>query len=217
MKIKPLLVGLAIAGMGAGLAVVLQDPHRNFYAYGTDPSPSAAQAQTGTVAEASAAGTETPAAEGELLYTGFWRGSVAPDPDRMITVFFDPLCPHCNNLWDELKDVEVPQYWIPVAVLKNGESAPLGALLNTGRVIKPATEFETYFQQVKAGEVPAESVNDEEVKRVQRNTLEFLKTGQTGVPVIAMSGPDGKVGIIRGYVPKRTFLDQYEEFHRGKP
>ncbi len=199
MKTKTILAGVAfvLAGALGGMIV------------GGANGPAAPIAVTDTVVDYRA----SQVLEG---YTGFWRGAPGALEDG-IMVLFDPMCPHCGALWDELKDEKISQFWVPVAVLNHNRSSQLGAMLieteaREGDVGAQMNRFKMARESDPAVDAPPSRGT---LSLIDKNTQQFMDAKRTSVPVIIMKSKTGGYGILNGSMSAEDFKKAFEEFHRG--
>ena len=98
---------------------------------------------------------------------------------RLIHVFFDPLCPHCQTLWQASQPLgEMNFRWIPVAILA-GSAPSAAALLTTSQ---PQELFARIKAQSKNAALlpPSQAALDQ----VQSNTDLLREAETTSVPLL---------------------------------
>lgn len=141
-------------------------------------------------------------------YEGFVReGAERAKSGRKMVVFFDPLCQYCRSFWEASEGVDVHQVWVPVALLNNGESAPMsGWLLETaqeGHALNPSDQFSKMKAALALGkrvEAYSESVF---LEKVQANTKRFADSGQQGVPTVAYLDENvDQIRVFRGAISR---------------
>lgn len=137
-------------------------------------------------------------------YAGFVRQGASPDSAGQVIVFFDPLCPYCLRLWDESKDTQTPQLWIPVAIVQEGRGADMGGwLLQSGT---PDEDFGRFKQATLAGGAVEIHASQDALEQVAKNTRRFLETGQRSVPTLVFSDAAGRTQVHRGALDRDSLL-----------
>ena len=96
---------------------------------------------------------------------------------RVIYVFFDPQCPHCAVLWENVKPLkgQVRIVWIPVGLIGDKSVAQGAAILGAP---DPATKMEENEASVRnqQGGIAAMGVEDAQKDVVKANTALVLVT-----------------------------------------
>lgn len=139
------------------------------------------------------------------------------DPDPAVVIFFDPACPHCAELNEELKKSPMPLRvkWVPVAVM-SAKSVELAT--NILASSDPLTAFEANEAAVKEGSTSTllPPVVDASVSKakadVRANTAAFTALNQDSIPTIVTVDKSGKLIIQTGAVPLDAFLSIYGKF-----
>lgn len=200
MKLKPIIIGIAFA-LAGGVAAILAS---------ADPAAVAPIPVTDVAVDY----RSSQVVEG---YTGFWRGAPGKLEDG-IMVLFDPMCPHCGALWDELQNEKIPQFWVPVAILNHNRSQELGAMLieteaREGDVDAQMARFKVERQANPAIDMPPSRGT---LSLMDKNTQQFMDAKRSSVPVIIMKNKTGGYGILNGSMPAEAFRKAFEEFHNGQ-
>ena len=101
----------------------------------------------------------------------------------MLYILFDPQCPHCGQLWTELKDVNnVNINWIPVAFMNNKSLGQGAYILQSSSPINAMIEHERLMDEKKGGIITGE-IKDDFKAKIETNNVFFKKNFQ-GVPVL---------------------------------
>jgi len=130
---------------------------------------------------------------------------------RVIYVFFDPQCPHCAVLWENVKPLkgQVRIVWIPVGLIGDKSVAQGAAILGAP---DPATKMEENEASVRnqQGGIAAMGVEDAQKDIVKANTALFTSFGFSGVPtIVGKHAQTGGVVTIDGAVPAVTLAQKF--------
>lgn len=145
--------------------------------------------------------------------TAFAVGPYVGD-DKTSYIFFDPQCPHCNNLWTTLKDPAFKDYrfiWIPIAFMNN-YSAPQAAKILTSP--DPVKAMEEHEELLKKGSIGIEGLNDIKINisdRIKINTLNFSNIGGSSVPLILHLNKKGIISFNPTELDKENMLQYLNE------
>lgn len=133
------------------------------------------------------------------------------NPTRKVTVYFDPMCPHCGEFWEASKALhdQVQFVWVPVGILSPSSTFygaqilaaddPVAAMsahekaLTSGKLASPATNFSNYKQQI-----------------VNNTKLFSAYKEATGVPFLVYVSSSGTSKVAAGALPLpelRRFVD----------
>jgi thiol:disulfide interchange protein DsbG len=129
---------------------------------------------------------------------------------RVVYVFFDPQCPHCAALWENVKPMKSQArfVWIPVGLIGDKSVAQGAAILGAS---DPATKMEENEASVRGqqGGIAALGVEDAQKDVVKANTARFTSFGFTGVPtIVGKHAQTGGVVTIDGAVPAVTLAQK---------
>ena len=129
---------------------------------------------------------------------------------RVVYVFFDPQCPHCAVLWENVKPLKSQArfVWIPVGLIGDKSVAQGAAILSAQ---DPSTKMEENESSVRAqkGGIDAMGVADAQKEAVKANTALFTSFGFTGVPtIVGKHAQTGGVVTIDGAVPAVTLAQK---------
>jgi len=129
---------------------------------------------------------------------------------RVIYVFFDPQCPHCAALWENVKPLKSQArfVWIPVGLIGEKSISQGAAILGAP---DPLTKMEENESSVRAqqGGVSAMGVEDAQKDTVKANTALFTSFGFSGVPtIVGKHAQTGGVVTIDGAVPAVTLAQK---------
>lgn len=118
-------------------------------------------------------------------------------------VFFDPLCVHCSELWNNLKSFSGKAHviWVPTGLL-SGASMHIGAgILAAANPVVAMNEHETQLARSRGRiEIKAGAHPDEE-RQVSENTRILKQMNAQGVPLILY---------------RNAAADRYETFTGGR-
>lgn len=164
-----------------------------------------------TVSEGSVA---IPARQIREGYAGFWRGAEGP-LEQGVLVLFDPMCPHCGDLWEALADEPIPQFWVPVAILDETRSNELGAILieTQAREADAPAQMSRFKTTLERDPALDRAPTRDTLELTQRNTRLFFETGRSSVPVIVMKSAGNKYKILNGSMSAEAFRQAFKEFH----
>jgi thiol:disulfide interchange protein DsbG len=129
---------------------------------------------------------------------------------RVIYVFFDPQCPHCAALWENVKPLKSQArfVWIPVGLIGEKSVAQGAAILGAQ---DPVTKMEENESSVRGqqGGISAIGVEDAQKDVVKANTALFTSFGFSGVPtIVGKHAQTGGVVTIDGAVPAITLAQK---------
>jgi thiol:disulfide interchange protein DsbG len=129
---------------------------------------------------------------------------------RVIYVFFDPQCPHCAALWENVKPLKSQArfVWIPVGLIGDKSVAQGAAILGAS---DPVTKMEENEASVRGqqGGISAMGVEDAQKDAIKANTALFTSFGFTGVPtIVGKHAQTGGVVTIDGAVPAVTLAQK---------
>jgi thiol:disulfide interchange protein DsbG len=130
---------------------------------------------------------------------------------RVIYVFFDPQCPHCAALWENVKPLKSQArfVWIPVGLIGEKSVAQGAAILGAQ---DPVTKMEENESSVRGqqGGIGAMGVEDAQKDVVKANTALFTSFGFSGVPtIVGKHAQTGGVVTIDGAVPAVTLAQKF--------
>lgn len=134
--------------------------------------------------------------------SGFYTGTEKKGSIPVI-IFFDPECPYCKMLWNEVSNIkDSPRtFWIPVGILAGDKSEKEAALLLDNKD-KPEGIMEKLKEKQ---DLSSEKVSDENLKNVQRNTLLFGTLKLSSVPVILKVTKDQFLYFQNGFMTGDKF------------
>lgn len=129
---------------------------------------------------------------------------------RVVYVFFDPQCPHCAALWENVKPLKSQArfVWIPVGLIGDKSIAQGAAILGAS---DPVTKMEENEASVRAqqGGIAAMGVEDAQKEIVKANTALFTSFGFSGVPtIVGKHAQSGGLVTIDGAVPAVTLAQK---------
>ena len=120
-----------------------------------------------------------------------------------VYILFDPQCPHCGQLWTELKDVNnVNINWIPVAFMNNKSLGQGAYILQSSSPINAMIEHERLMDEKKGGIIAGE-IKDDFKAKIETNNVFFKKNFQ-GVPVLLIKNKQEQFEVIPGGISKET-------------
>ena len=124
---------------------------------------------------------------------GFTVG--APMSTRTVYVFFDPQCPHCNELWKAAKPLksQAKFVWIPVGLINPSSTAQGATLLAAANPITVMEEHEVSMD-AKRGGISAGSDIEAQKAVVAKNTALFTSFGFSSVP--SLVGTHAQTGAL---------------------
>lgn len=102
-----------------------------------------------------------------------------------VYVFFDPQCPHCGMMWDEIKPLLPKMHfrWIPVGLMTAQSTLQGAAILSAAN---PADAMTSHKQSLlaKTGGISANNVTPEFKAIIEANTKLFERLKPQGVPYL---------------------------------
>lgn len=140
----------------------------------------------GSAASGSAAKPAPQAVSIAAIESGAQGFSVGvPMSARPVYVFFDPQCPHCNDLWEAAKPLKARTrfVWIPVGIL-NAASVSQGATLLASAEPEVAMDAHEASMRAKAGGISAASDIDAQKAVIEKNTQLLTSFGVGSIPTI---------------------------------
>lgn len=129
---------------------------------------------------------------------------------RVVYVFFDPQCPHCAALWENVKPLKSQArfVWIPVGLIGEKSIAQGATILGAPDPITKMEENEASVRGQQGG-VSAMGADDKQKDVVKANTALFTSFGFTGVPtIVGKHAQTGGVVTIDGAVPAVTLAQK---------
>jgi thiol:disulfide interchange protein DsbG len=139
---------------------------------------------------------------------GFSVGSTMAT--RVVYVFFDPQCPHCAALWENVKPLKSQArfVWIPVALLGDKSFALGATILGAQDPLAKMEENEASVRNHQGG-ITAMGADDKQKDAVKGNTALFTSFGFSGVPtIVGKHAQTGGVVTIDGAVPALTLAQK---------
>jgi len=130
---------------------------------------------------------------------------------RVIYVFFDPQCPHCAALWENIKPLksQVRLVWIPVGLIGEKSVAQGAAILGAPDPVTKMEENEASVRNQQGG-IAAMGVEDAKKDIVKANTALFTSFGFSGVPtIVGKHAQTGGLVTIDGAVPAVTLAQKF--------
>ena len=145
---------------------------------GCNKSPEAAAPTAKSTPAASVVSVEAVAAEG----VGFSAGSSMAA--HTVYVFFDPQCPHCNDLWKAARPLisKARFVWMPVGLL-NDKSRIQGAALLAAADPVAAMDAHEASMEARTGGIAAQGA-DKQLAAVAANTALLTRLGFSSIPTI---------------------------------
>jgi thiol:disulfide interchange protein DsbG len=122
---------------------------------------------------------------------------------RTVYVFFDPQCPHCNELWEAAKPLKSQArfVWIPVGLLNPSSTAQGATLLAAADPVAAMDEHEASMRK-RAGGIGAGSNLDAHKESVAANTAVLTRFGFTSIPtIVATHAQTGALVAKEGALP----------------
>ncbi|MBI1422324.1 MAG: thiol:disulfide interchange protein DsbG [Gammaproteobacteria bacterium] len=124
--------------------------------------------------------------------------------DHVIYIFFDPNCPFCHRLYenmrDQVKQNKVQLRWIPVGILATTSPGKAAAILGAKDPLQAFYQNEDHYD--KGGgieeDIPSPAVEDS----LKANTALLARTGFGAVPLMLFRTKDGTAFLIQGAPPK---------------
>lgn len=133
---------------------------------------------------------------------------------HVIYVFFDPNCPYCHKLYENLRDSvalgEVELRWIPVGIARESSLGKAAAILEAKKPIEAFHYNEQHFtfDDGKFGGIDEEPLPRQETLQKLAANLNLLKrAGTLAVPAMLFRTRDGVVRYVPGAPPSDTLED----------
>lgn len=127
------------------------------------------------------------------------------DGKRVVYVFFDPNCPYCHRLFENLRPyLKKGQYqfrWVPVGILTTTSPGKAAAILQAESPVKAFYQNEDSYQ--RGGGIEEDLIDqDTEVKlKVNADLLDRSQSG--AVPMMLYHNKTGSAEIIVGSPPAK--------------
>lgn len=134
-------------------------------------------------------------------------------------IFYDPMCPHCAHLKDNISSATEPLNikWVPVAILSPA-SLEIGSRILASN--DPAAEFDAHERNVADNVVPSVPAVQDESKikgaedAVKANTAIFTKLELTSIPAIVTVDKNNNLVIETGSKSLPEFMSIYRKFQQ---
>lgn len=127
---------------------------------------------------------------------------------KTLYVFFDPNCPFCHKLFEELrpyvKKHEVTVHWIPVGILTSTSPGKAAAILQSKDRLKAfyQSEHDWGFNDSPGGGIaPLQHPSAKTLKELETNDNLLADHGLNGVPVTLFATTDGSAYYFEGTPP----------------
>lgn len=140
-----------------------------------------------------------------------FNANVIQNPSRKVTVYFDPLCPHCGDFWEASKALhdQVQFVWVPVSIL-SPSSVYFGAqILAADDPAAAMTAHEKALTSDSLAKPVTSYVNFN--RQIMNNTKLFTAYKEaTGVPFLVYVSASGSSKVAAGALPLaelRRFVD----------
>lgn len=124
---------------------------------------------------------------------------------KLIYVFFDPNCPYCHKLYEELrphvKAGGLTVRWVPVGILMQSSPGKAAAILQAKSPIQAFYKNENdwnFGNTPNGGIEPLASPAASTVAKLNANATLLSQLGIRGVPITVFRGDDGKAYMVRG-------------------
>ena len=138
---------------------------------------------------------------------------------HVIYIFFDPNCPYCHQLYEDLrpwvKRNRVQLRWLPVGVLTATSRGKAAAILGAKNRLAAFRLNERGFSRAAGfGRIPEEPLPKPAIlKDLRANEALLQRTGQESVPAMVFRLRDGTPIVVQGAPPPRvlkTIVDQLQ-------
>ncbi|MEY2343120.1 thioredoxin fold domain-containing protein [Acidithiobacillus sp. IBUN Pt1247-S3] len=134
---------------------------------------------------------------------------------RILYVIFDPNCPYCHVLIDELQSQIQPLHlqvrYILVGFLAPSSSGKAAYILQAKDPLAAILENEKKFNMAHFGGVP-ETLGDEKTDKILEGNLALLnKAGKQLVPTMIYREEDGSLQIVQGALNSSNLRDALKE------
>lgn len=127
---------------------------------------------------------------------------------KTLYVFFDPNCPFCHKLFEELrpyvKQNEVTIHWIPVGILTSTSPGKAAAILQAKDRLKAfyQSEHDWNFGDTPGGGItPLKNPSPATRQALETNNGLLADHGLNGVPVTLFATTDGSAFYFEGTPP----------------
>lgn len=131
---------------------------------------------------------------------------------RMLYILFDPNCPYCHLLYNELqpfiRSAQLTVRYVPVGYLSPSSFGKAAAILEAKNPLAALQKNETGFNVKTHDGAIAEILPDAASTKALQSNMSILEaTGQKVVPTMVYTRRDGTVKIIKG-APGRADLPE---------
>ena len=134
---------------------------------------------------------------------------------RVLYMIFDPNCPYCHVVFDELqpliKPMGVTVRYVPVGYLTESSPGKAAAMLEAKDPLAAITKNEREFNMKHFGGLAEILPNPATEKALEENLAILRATGQSIVPTLVYRSRQGKIVIIRGGLGKRDMRSTLRE------
>ncbi len=124
---------------------------------------------------------------------------------HIMYVFFDPNCPYCHRLFEELrpfvKENKLQVRWIPVGILTASSLGKAAAILQAKHPIQALyqSEADWNFGNTPGGGIePIKNPSPSIVEKLRKNAALLESVGIRGIPVAVFKGDDGNDYLFVG-------------------
>jgi len=127
--------------------------------------------------------------------------------DRIVYMFFDPNCPYCHTVYDNLKPIIAKRHdlqfrLVPLGMLTNSSEGKAAAIIQAKDPLKAFHKSENNYGFLNSdsggGIKPADHIEEQTKSDLMAN-YSVLEDGNVyGIPVIIFQGDDGKPFYVSG-------------------
>ena len=134
---------------------------------------------------------------------------------HVLYMIFDPNCPYCHVVFDELQPLIKPMgatvRYVPVGYLTESSLGKAAAMLEAKDPLAAIMKNEREFNMKHFGGLAEILPNPATEKALEGNLAILRATGQSIVPTLVYRSRQGKIVIIRGGLGKRDMRSTLRE------
>lgn len=129
------------------------------------------------------------------------------DGDRIVYMFFDPNCPYCHHVYDNLKPIiknrpDLQFRWVPLGMLTDTSKGKAAAIIQAKNPLKAFQKSEKNYGFLNidngGGIKPAKHISQKTENILLQNLSILQGNNLYGIPIVVFQGDDGKPFYFSG-------------------